>query len=168
MCAEFSMNKLTTLNLSSSNMKFAAAHFTIFSATERENLHGHNFVVSARITSFLQDTGLMFDYQVFKKTLADMCALLDEKLLIPASSPYLNIINSEEEIIIKFANETLRFLPRDVLLLPIANISVENLAYYFLSLMLEKKDLLEKNQVESLMINVASSPSQSGEAYWNL
>ena len=37
--------RTTTLELYKEEMKFSAGHFTIFSATERENLHGHNFSV---------------------------------------------------------------------------------------------------------------------------
>lgn len=159
-------NKLTTLTLTASNMKFAAAHFTLFSASKRENLHGHNFTLSARITAPLQASGLMFDYQIFKKMFGDLCAQLDEKLLIPLHSPYLKIEQTPQEITIMFANETLRFLPRDVLLLPIENISVENLAHYFLQLVLAQKTLLAQSNTQALTITIASSPSQSGEAHW--
>ncbi|EQD50251.1 hypothetical protein B1A_13514, partial [mine drainage metagenome] len=31
------------VDLSKERMKFSAGHFTVFSASERENLHGHNF-----------------------------------------------------------------------------------------------------------------------------
>ena len=41
------MTQLTTIELSKEYLKFSAGHFTVFSATERERLHGHNFSVSA-------------------------------------------------------------------------------------------------------------------------
>ena len=43
------MNDTVTIRLAKENMKFSAAHFTIFSASERERLHGHNFRVEVDI-----------------------------------------------------------------------------------------------------------------------
>ena len=45
------MERLTTLYIDKESHKFSAAHYTIFSATERERLHGHNYSVSARIVA---------------------------------------------------------------------------------------------------------------------
>lgn len=162
------MNKQVIIHLASSQMKFAAGHFTLFSATKRENIHGHNFTITANIKSKIGKDGLAFDYQIFKKELAKLCAKLDEKLLLPGKSPYLKIKEQGEYIAACFAEEVLLFLPRDVYILPIANISVENLAQYFLSCLVSKKALLKKYQIENLVISVASSPSQSGEACWCL
>jgi len=160
------MTENISLHLSSSQMKFAAAHFTIFSATERENLHGHNFTVSAHIQSPLREDGLMFDYQIYKTELSNYCKAIDEKLLLPLHCPYLKIENTATQILVHFADEVLTFLPRDVVLLPIANISVENLASYFLTKLLSNKNLFVSHHPSSLSITVASSPSQSGEAHW--
>ena len=41
------MTDLCTLYIDKESHKFSAAHYTIFSATERERLHGHNYSVSA-------------------------------------------------------------------------------------------------------------------------
>ena len=42
---------LTTINICKEALKFSGAHFTIFSATDRERLHGHNFRVRAEVTA---------------------------------------------------------------------------------------------------------------------
>ncbi|TDI88420.1 MAG: 6-pyruvoyl tetrahydropterin synthase, partial [Chloroflexi bacterium] len=39
-------------------LHFSAAHFTIFSATRRENLHGHNFDVGCVIETLIGSDGL--------------------------------------------------------------------------------------------------------------
>jgi 6-pyruvoyltetrahydropterin/6-carboxytetrahydropterin synthase len=51
------MGRLATLYIDKESHKFSAAHFTIFSATERERLHGHNYSVSAKIVAPLGDNG---------------------------------------------------------------------------------------------------------------
>ena len=44
------------------DLHFSAAHFTIFSATERERLHGHNYSVSARFVAPQGDNGFSADH----------------------------------------------------------------------------------------------------------
>lgn len=158
--------KTALLTLSSSLMKFSAAHFTIFSASERENIHGHNFTVTLKLGTLLQRNDLAFDYNLFKKMMIDFCAALDEKLLLPLDSPYLVIDQQDPYVRVLFAGETLLFLPRDVALLPIANITVEGLAHYFLDKILTKPAFLDSNHIQQIQVIVASSPSQNGEAAW--
>ena len=158
--------KKASLTLSSSLMKFSAAHFTIFSATERENIHGHNFTVALKCDTLLQKNDLAFDYNIFKKMAIDFCAALDEKLLIPLHSPYLAVDQLDQTVRVLFNQETLLFLPRDILLLPIANVTVEGLAHYFLDKILIEQPLLDQCHIQKMTVVVASSPSQSGEAEW--
>ena len=54
-------------------LNFSVAHFTIFSKTERENLHGHNFQVACELTAPVNDDGLMFDYAVIKSVIRNLC-----------------------------------------------------------------------------------------------
>ena len=51
------MSQLATLHIDKQAHKFSAAHFTIFSETDRERLHGHNYGVSARIVAAMGDNG---------------------------------------------------------------------------------------------------------------
>ena len=50
-----------TIEISKDYLHFNAAHFTLFSATEREDLHGHTFYVAATVTSPVGDDGLAPD-----------------------------------------------------------------------------------------------------------
>jgi hypothetical protein len=85
------MEQLTTLYINKESHKFSAAHFTIFSATERERLHGHNYSVSARIVAPMGDNGFSADYNVYKTRLARLCDELDEYMLLAGDSPYQTI-----------------------------------------------------------------------------
>ena len=97
--------KLTTIELAKEAMKFSAGHFTIFSATERERLHGHNFSVQAHFTGELDDNGMMGDYKLYKRLLLAQCEALDEYLLLPGRSPHLRLRDQGEHIIAEFAGE---------------------------------------------------------------
>ena len=76
------MEQLTTLYIDKESHKFSAAHYTIFSATERERLHGHNYSVSAKIVAPMGDNGFAADYNVYKERLARLCDGLDEYMLL--------------------------------------------------------------------------------------
>ena len=118
----------TTISISKEALHFAAAHFTIFSATERENLHGHNFQVAADIDAEVGKDGLAFDYNLVKSALQALCDGLDERTLLPGRSPHLAISEEQGYTVAHFNGERIPFLPRDVLTLPVANITVEALA----------------------------------------
>ena len=70
------MEQLTTLYIDKERHKFSAAHYTIFSATERERLHGHNYSVSARIVAPMGDNGFAADYTVYKQRIGALCEAL--------------------------------------------------------------------------------------------
>ena len=71
------MMQSTTIEISKEYLHFAAAHFTLFSDTERENLHGHNFQVTLDAEAPIAEDGLTFDYNILKKALKQMCDDLD-------------------------------------------------------------------------------------------
>ena len=125
--------RLARIEVAKQAMNFSAAHFTIFSATEREDLHGHNFQVACAVTAPVDDSGLMFDYAVIKKQIRALCDEIDEKMLLPALSPHLKILEEDDYTIAVFNGERIPFLPRDVLILPIANTTVEEFSHYFLN-----------------------------------
>lgn len=85
------MPRLVTLEIEKQFMHFAAAHFTIFSATERERLHGHNYYLAVNITGEIDNNGLCFDYNLPKERLRVICEELNEYMLLPELSPHLSI-----------------------------------------------------------------------------
>ncbi|MGJ8686540.1 MAG: 6-pyruvoyl trahydropterin synthase family protein, partial [Spongiibacteraceae bacterium] len=85
------IERQTCIEISKEDLKFSAAHFTIFSATERERLHGHNFKVSLLLTADVGENGMCFSYVEIKKRLRKLCARIDEYTILPAHSPYMTI-----------------------------------------------------------------------------
>lgn len=156
---------VSTIEISKDYLHFNAAHFTLFSATEREDLHGHTFYVTATVDSPIGEDGLAFDYNLFKNALKHLCDALDEKVLLPERSPYLTLEDSEGYVIARFADERIPFLPRDVLTLPLRNITVEELAPYFLERLLASPDIAAL-PILRLVIRVASGPGQWAGVEW--
>ncbi len=160
------IDTLTTIEISKEDLKFSAAHFTIFSATERERLHGHNFKVSLDITAEVGPNGLCFSYVEIKQRLRALVAQYDEYMILPADSPYLRIESEGGVYRVHFNDEELHFLIADTLLLPIRNTTVEEFARLLLERLLEDAEFIEGNGVRKLLMKVSSGPGQSGSASW--
>lgn len=160
------MENITTIEIDKENIKFSAAHFTIFSAEERERLHGHNFSVYLSITVPVGPNGMCFSYKKLKDIIRAECDRLDEYTLIAADSPYLEISPQDKYYAINFNGEKMLLLQKDTLLLPVRNTTVEEFARYLLSQLLKDRDFIDQYDVRTLKIKVSSGPGQSGSADW--
>lgn len=157
------MEQLTTLYIDKESHKFSAAHYTIFSATERERLHGHNYSVSARIVAPMGDNGFAADYNVYKNRIAVLCEALDEYMVLPAQSPYQTIREEGDSYLVRFADEEMRFLKSDTLVLPLRNATVEEFSRYLLDQLVAASAGDDLREIE---LCVASGPGQRGCALW--
>jgi len=157
------MERLTTLYIDKESHKFSAAHYTIFSAGERERLHGHNYSVSARIVAPMGDNGFSADYNVYKTRLARLCDSLDEYMLLAGESPYQQIAETGACFRVSYAAEEMLFLQSDTLVLPVSNVTVEELSYYLLQRLLLDSAGEDLREIE---LCVTSGPGQKGCAIW--
>ena len=160
------MNKLTTIEIQKQYYHFSSAHFTVFSATERERLHGHNFRIGAAITGEVDDNGLCFDYAIYKKKLMHICSQFDEYTLIAEHSPHLKIESDEQYYYIIHNGISQPLLKTDTILLPVLNITIEELSHYILGLLIEDQQELSKLRVHEMDVRVSSGPDQWGVARW--
>lgn len=144
---------------------FSAGHFTIFSATERETMHGHNYHVSVSFDIMVSHNGLSFDYRVYKKKLQALCDKIDRHFLLPQFSPYLTISQTHEQdeyYYAYFAGKKMPFLKEDVVILPLANITIEALSSWFLSGLVTDDADLQKHAILDIQVDVFNGPEQSG------
>jgi 6-pyruvoyltetrahydropterin/6-carboxytetrahydropterin synthase len=153
------MDRLTTIEIYKEEMKFSAGHFTVFNATERERLHGHNFTVQAEITGRVKAG-------IYKKKLIELCRAHNEYFLLPLHSPHLKVEARGERIVAHFAGEEILFPKQDVLLLPVANVTVEELSNYLLGKLLEFKNERSDGEVLAMVIKVFTGPGQGASASW--
>lgn len=161
-------HRLTKIEIFKQEMKFSAGHFTIFSEAERENLHGHNFSVHVTLEAEVTDNGIAFDYGIYKKVIIELCHSLDEIVLLPTQNPYLKVEQDREYVYAYFNSdrEKIPFLKRDVKLLPVRNITVEELSYWFLQELLIHVQANRGHLVQSIEVKIFSGPGQSGASSW--
>ncbi len=89
---------------------FAAAHFLRDYHGKCENLHGHNYKVYAHVRgSNLDEGGMLLDFTQIKKTLKNVCELLDHKNL--NDFDYFDQNPSAERIATFIAGKILESIP---------------------------------------------------------
>jgi 6-pyruvoyltetrahydropterin/6-carboxytetrahydropterin synthase len=161
------MSYLTTIELQKESMKFSAGHTTIFSATEREPLHGHMYTVYLALTTeVLDDIGMTFDYRYYKKRIQELCRHLNQTFLMPQLSPFLTFAEDDEYYYFTFNHKKIPFLKEDVTLMPLTNITVEELSRWFINELIEDKQELDRHRIERLVVKVFSAPGQSASHEW--
>lgn len=141
---------------------FSAGHFTIFSATSRETMHGHNYYVSITFDLLVTHNGLSFDYRVYKQKIKALCDQIDRHFLLPQFSPYLTIESDDDYYYAYFANKKMPFLKEDVVILPLTNITIETLSLWFLQELTQDRLLLKQHGITDMQIDVYNGLEQSG------
>lgn len=158
--------RAASLEIHKEELSFCAGHFTIFSATEREHLHGHNYNVSIAFDLDVGQNGLSFDYRHYKNKVQTLCDQIDSYFLLPAHSPYLKFEEAGEYLTAEFNHKKIPFLKEDIILLPVTNITIEELANWFLESIITDKQELANHAIHGITIKVFNGPGQSGGASW--
>ncbi len=161
------MTRIASLEINKEEFSFSAGHFTIFSETEREQMHGHNYYVSIAFDKKIEHNGLSFDYRHYKKKVLALCNQLDRYFLLPDRSPYLQIQEEGDYWIAIFNHKKLFFLKEDVVILPLTNITIEELSHWFLQKILENSPEMTAHGIQRLTVKVYNGPGQSGGATWD-
>jgi 6-pyruvoyltetrahydropterin/6-carboxytetrahydropterin synthase len=161
------MPRLVTLQIEKQFMHFAAAHFTIFSATERERLHGHNYYLAVNITGEIDNNGLCFDYNLPKERLRVICEKLNEYMLLPELSPHLSIEDVGRQYRVLFDTDEMFFLKADTQILPLTNITIEELSRYFCDKLCADEAWLKALNICKVELKVSSGPGQWAASSWS-
>ena len=157
-----------SIDLHKEYFKFSCAHFLIFPDGSRERLHGHNYHVNAVIGGDLSDAGLVIDFIEAKPVVRELCDRLDEHWLVPGDHPELEY-NHREDGHTEVTYRKARYLAptEDVIVLPINNTSVENLASWLGGeLLAGLRGRFGDTQVRRLTVAVSETPGQRGIYEW--
>jgi len=160
--------KRATLKFYGGNLRFSAGHFTIFSASERERLHGHNYHLEASITAPLGQPGITFDYAIFRDKLAELCRRLHSRLLLPIHSPYLQIEDQAEHYRVTFNDQYMLLLKDDVILLSLSNITIEELSHWFVDQLIQEQEFIRAYSIQKIAVKVFNGPEHSAKTKWSL
>jgi 6-pyruvoyltetrahydropterin/6-carboxytetrahydropterin synthase len=150
--------------LEKENFKFSCAHFLIFPDGSKERLHGHNYRVRVEIEGDLSEHGLVIDFLDAKPVIRELCDFLDEHWLVAGEHPELKIERLEDGHSSVVYREFRYLVPSaEILVLPISNTSVENLATWFgRELKARLRERFGATQVSRLRVAISETPGQLG------
>lgn len=114
---------------------FPASHFVQTAPEDSpcRRLHGHTWKVIVEISGQIQPDGMVVDFRDIKILIKQ----LDHKTLIPEKLAVIDI-NIIQNWFIRCGYSILSIPKSDVFLLPIESVTAENLANYFLKIMMEE------------------------------
>jgi 6-pyruvoyltetrahydropterin/6-carboxytetrahydropterin synthase len=147
------------LRLAKEDFKFSVAHFTVFSDSVAERLHGHNYRVRVEIAgAAIDEVGLLLDLRGIKTEIRRLCADLDSKTLLPERSRLVGVSAVDDGIEVRYGDRIYRLPNEDVLLLPIRNTSIEELAAWFWR---ELEPTLGGTAIRELSVEIEETAGQS-------
>ncbi len=152
------------ITLNKEYFKFSCAHFLIFPDGSKERLHGHNYQVTAEIEGALTKDGLVIDFLDAKPVVRELCDSLDEHWLVPSEHPELTLEELDDGHSRVTYRDSRYVVPsNEILVLPINNTSVENLATWFgHTLRSRLVDRFGASQVRRLRVAISETSGQSG------
>jgi len=147
-----------SLKIYSQHLNFSAAHFITF-AGKCERLHGHNYAVDVQMEGNLTQDSYVYDFVELKRIVKSLCDTLDHKFLLPLGNEHFRVERSNGEVEITVQERRYVFPARDVLDLPIANITAECLAEHLSGEL--ARALEDCNNISSIQVCVEEAPGQS-------
>lgn len=152
------------LNLKKENLKFSAAHFLIFDEKNAERLHGHNYSVTTQFgfsdSSMVATRGFCVDFGTLKEFIKKNLDQWDERVLLPASHPEMKIQINNNSCEVKFRDRFYVFPADEVVLLPIANTSVELFSKLLAEIFFVE---FKKVGITKISVLVEETPGQGAE-----
>lgn len=158
--------RLSVIEIHKEELKFSAGHFMIFADSERESMHGHDYQVHAAFNTLIEHNGMAFDCRVYKQKLLKLCQGLDYRFLLPGQSDYLHLEDAGTTWIAAIRQEKIIFPKKDIVVLPLCNITLEELSFWFLQQLLQDPDALDKDNIFGIVIKVFNGRGESGATEW--
>ena len=112
------------------NMEFSAAHFLI-EHDKCSRMHGHNWRLSVVGEGEIDKNGFVMDFSEFKMVVRGVVVKYDRRILIPTENEQIKIKEIDSELELSVGDKSYVFPKRDCLLLPLSNVTCEELAVLF-------------------------------------
>lgn len=138
-----------------SGVVFSGAHM-ISGHSKCEKLHGHNWSVSVSVEGEPSENGIVLDFLVLKKIVKEECEKLDHHVLLPQKSKNLKIRREENRVLVKSGEKDYVFPSEDVLILPVREVTAEELARFLAERLAERLP-----KIRSIVVEVEENRGQS-------
>lgn len=148
--------------------KFSVAHMTVFPDGTKEKLHGHNFHVHVTVDLRSIAFADLLDIGVLKHAVVGQCKEWNEHLLVAGRNPFHEVVRHDAaELELRLCGKRYVVPAEDAVVLPIDNVTVENLAVCFAERLVERLGTtLRRDVVEGVEVEVLEIRGQGGTFYW--
>lgn len=157
------------IHIRKDNLKFSAAHMTVFPDGSKEGLHGHNYEVGLEVELAEPAFSQMLTYEAFKQVLRPLCNAWDEKVLVASENPWFEALPTiQAEYSFRLCGKRYVLPVEEVVVLNIDNITVENLARIFFEQFWEKlteeQTICWRERIKAVSLRIDESRGQ-GASY---
>jgi len=116
------------VRVSTGDLTFSAAHFITLGPDRCEGIHGHNYRVMVEVHGPLDDEGCVVDFVLLQRTLREILAELDHRVLLPLEHKAIRVDAGPAEVEVRYADRRWVFPASECCLLPLSNTTAELLA----------------------------------------
>lgn len=140
---------------------FSAAHF-IAGHEKCDRLHGHNWSVRVAVSGDPDERGIVIDFDELEEILSEVCREFDHRVLLPGKNRQISLEVRGGSCFLSLGERTYQFPAQDVVILPVENVTAEELA----RLVLEKiaSRLRPFKNVTGVEVWVEESPGKRASA----
>ena len=160
------MGRSAIVELHKDELKFSAGHFMLLSSTQRESMHGHDYQIHVAFNTFIENNGMAFDCRLYKQRLLKICQSLDYRFILPGQSALMQVREENDKWIAEFNQQTIIFLKQDAVVLPICNVTLEELSHWFLQQITTNSAELKEHNIHGIMVKVFNGRGESGATSW--
>jgi 6-pyruvoyltetrahydropterin/6-carboxytetrahydropterin synthase len=111
-------------------IKFVAGHF-LPSIEKCSRLHGHNYALKIVLEGEPGSDGIILDFIKLKEAANKLIDRIDHRMLLPETGKSMVIRKSGDSYSVRFNGKKYIFPASDVVMLPMENVSAEELSAYF-------------------------------------
>ncbi len=160
------MVRSAIVELHKEELKFSAGHFMLLSEQQREGMHGHDYQINVAFNCLIKQNGMAFDCRLYKQRLLTLCQTLDYRFILPSQSDYMRVEETGNAWIASFSDQTLTFLKQDAVVLPICNVTLEELSFWFLEQLTKNHGELQEHHIQGITVRVFNGRGESGATSW--
>lgn len=145
---------------------------TVFSATRKESLHGHDYRVGVMLSlraPSLDTIDSMVPFSDVKSVIRALCEAWDEKVLLPRKCPHLKVSKTAnpQDVDVTICSKHYVFPSDEVVWIDTDNITIENLSRNMGEVfVLKSQSLFKPGVLLAVRLSVSESFGQSAEWLW--
>jgi len=160
------VTRFATIEIHRDELKFSAGHLMTLSEHARESLHGHDYQLNVAFRTEVGSNGLAFDLREYREHLQTLCRELDYHFILPTHSPHIQLKEETNKWEIHFSNETFSFLKKDTVVLPITNVTLEELSWWFLQQLTQSPESLQNKGIHAIAVKIFNGRGESANCHW--